>query len=457
MTIQAAFSYASVQFAGYFRNAFDTTQPLPPPATDEPVARSLVPVTESGSGTQATQGTQATEGHGVNGEGQGFQPTAVVPDPVQLQRASLSYSSQQSVQFDQGGFRFSLEAHISYQAFSFQAGPPAGSARESEPASSEGIVSGSVQSSATATALSVEAVPAVPAEPVVPSAPVLVSDPVAEAPSVAAMAEPELVAITGSLPNSDSAEKTEQRGAGETENATSIQRLSSTDFQRLRVQNRERSIESSFSLELNTREGDRVTLNFNLLELFSKSSARGVTQGGDRVKFSQIEGIQQRNLDVSIQGDISEQEQQAIDDLLNGVVKVANKFFHGDLRAALERLGDIQFDTQQLSDFSLDLSVEKRRQVNRAFLGDGGEVERFVSRNKGISQMMKVLVNDQQQLLEAARTRFDERSSVKLVRELFMPLVMPDLKQSLLASAQPIETSTSDQDITGEGEPDEDR
>lgn len=459
MTIHSAFSFASVQFSALLRNSFDTTQPVPDPVTDErrtaaaKDSRALATGASGGESSQAESSREPADAAPAK-TAPATLDAAQQQNLVQFQRASLSYASQASYLTEQGSVTYSQSFQLSFESFSYSiqsVSPTEASVQQpvsqltSQPAleaisalpdapvaapvaesvETQSVVeSDSLQSSVVASVAPAVAT-AVPTQhpESTPSAGLSTAPDTAPQPSLV-NSQPETT-ISAREP-AEEVEDDSQHDADSSDRPAAVTRLSSENFQRLKVQNRERSVASSFSLELFTNEGDRVTLDFNQLDLLSRSRLRGTTQDGDRVRFAELERSSERNLTVSIQGDISGEEQSAIDDLLEGIFKVADKFFRGNLRSAVERLGDLEFDSSQLNNFALDMSLENRQQVNRAFLGQGGEVERFVSRDKGMAQMLQVLRDDQRQLIDAARTRFDEKSAVKLVQDVFLPLVLQE-------------------------------
>ena len=204
-----------------------------------------------------------------------------------------------------------------------------------------------------------------------------------------------------------------------------IKRLSLDDFASLRSRTIDHSRETTLALKLTTREGDLVELTFRQLDLLTQTRLKSVTDSGDRVRASDTTSSSQRYVHMQITGDLSDAEKSAIDSVLQSVVDVANQFFHGDLQAAIARLSDAQIDTSQLADVSLKMSMSQSLGMNRVTLSDDGKVQQLAHRDSVVSQALEFLADQQRALIAAAKTRFEDRSAVNLVKQLLPALIAP--------------------------------
>lgn len=204
-----------------------------------------------------------------------------------------------------------------------------------------------------------------------------------------------------------------------------IARLSSDEFSMLRSRTVERVRETQLTLKLTTQEGDLVELHFRQLDLSSQLRLRGVTDAGDHVRLDERKGGSERFVDMQIRGDLSDAEKTAIDAVLQTVIDVANQFFKGDLRAAIERLSDTPMDTEQLAEFTLNMSLSQSREASKVRIDEDGQVQQRVHADRGMSQLIEYLADQQHALINAAKTWFDDHSAVKLVRELLPVMVAP--------------------------------
>lgn len=195
-------------------------------------------------------------------------------------------------------------------------------------------------------------------------------------------------------------------------------------FTKTRIHGSEQMTETGLRLKLSTREGDTVELDFGQVEVLSRMRLKGIAENGDRVRADQSNSALERAVQMNVTGDLSASEMAAIDSLIDEVIAVANKFFSGDVAAAWDRLTSMEFESDELAEFSLRLSVAHSKQVSRAYHGDDG-LSAFASRDKQSLDVLEFLAGQQRSLIESAQKHFDDASAVSLVREL-LPRMLPD-------------------------------
>ena len=171
--------------------------------------------------------------------------------------------------------------------------------------------------------------------------------------------------------------------------------------------------ETEFSLELRTREGDVVSLNFRQLDY--RSSAQG---NGGSVSEQGLE----RLVNMSVTGDLSDAEFAAIDRMLNQVTDEAASFFEGDLLATGARLTALDFDSEQLASFALDFTRTSQIQLTQVYTDSNQSLSDLASRDSGVASLLEMLAATQRQLMEDARSLFDAPSSAKFARSLIPEL-----------------------------------
>lgn len=126
------------------------------------------------------------------------------------------------------------------------------------------------------------------------------------------------------------------------------------------------SMQSSFSrdestkIEITTNDGDKI-----LIDLFKQQSAQSAQrfmQNEDGSVFSQSRSISaSTGISYQVQGELDEDEQKAIDDLLKDIAKVSDHFFSGNVQQAFKKAMEMDFDSEELTRFSLDLSYQETR------------------------------------------------------------------------------------------------
>ncbi len=128
------------------------------------------------------------------------------------------------------------------------------------------------------------------------------------------------------------------------------------------------SMQSRFSrsestqVEILTNEGDRI-----LVEVFKKQAAEQQTrlqQSDNSNSFSSSRNISaSAGISYQVEGDLNSDEQQAIDELMANIANVSERFFSGDVQNAFQYALNMDFNTQELTQFSLNMSYQESRQV----------------------------------------------------------------------------------------------
>jgi hypothetical protein len=130
------------------------------------------------------------------------------------------------------------------------------------------------------------------------------------------------------------------------------------------------SVEQSSEIVINTKEGDKVTINFNNFqetqqnESYSRIDNPAGTKEG--YGFSQTE-YTELNFSYSVQGDLSEEEQAAISSLIEDMSSVQQDFFSGNLDQALSKANELGFDSSVLQGYSFDFEQTETYQVTQVY------------------------------------------------------------------------------------------
>ena len=117
--------------------------------------------------------------------------------------------------------------------------------------------------------------------------------------------------------------------------------VSSTELGAAEMASRQQS-----SLEIETRDGDKVILRFSDSWQFKSRSAEGGSQFS--LKSSQ-------SFDFSLEGDLDGDELEAMGRLVKGLDELAGNFFNGDGKTLADKLNGLQLDDGQLASYSLKL------------------------------------------------------------------------------------------------------
>ncbi|HLA32044.1 MAG TPA: DUF5610 domain-containing protein [Pseudomonas sp.] len=157
----------------------------------------------------------------------------------------------------------------------------------------------------------------------------------------------------------------------------------------------------SFEMAVTTRDGDR--LRISIAQASANWSHSGVAAASDGngsalVASSQSGSLQIGAWQVSIEGELDEQEREALEKLFGQVQELSDKFYAGDLSGAFDRAMALDMDGEQLASMSLRLTQTSVRQATDAYsavAGQGGQAASAVNGS---------LLDYAQGLLEALRS-----------------------------------------------------
>ncbi len=116
--------------------------------------------------------------------------------------------------------------------------------------------------------------------------------------------------------------------------------------QTLPVKSSSLAVANSLSLQVLTREGDRVTVSF--------AQAKGGAFAQTDESFA-ASGFSQQSWSMSVEGHLNDDEKKALGSLFNDVQDLSERFFAGDIGKALDQAMSLGFDGKQLASLSLNL------------------------------------------------------------------------------------------------------
>ncbi len=191
---------------------------------------------------------------------------------------------------------------------------------------------------------------------------------------------------------------------------------------------RERFLASeSVDLSIETRDGDKINLSFISMLMQQREGATGALyrntdDDGSSARQLGIAAFQQNSssyaasFELSVQGDLDEDELVAIQDLISQISTLADKFFSGDMAQAFEKAMALDMDMDELASMSLSLSQTQVVQAERAYqsVSDLGPDRHVQHENpmKGLGHYNQGLLDILQKAEAYSQTR-------ELVSELF--------------------------------------
>ena len=111
----------------------------------------------------------------------------------------------------------------------------------------------------------------------------------------------------------------------------------------------------SFSMDVMTKEGDKVSIRFDSsasetasLGAYSDGESSAVSFGLDRQANS--------NYSFSVKGDLNEEELDALQSLIQDINLIADDFYSGDVQDAFEQATELEMDKSQLKNLNVTMT-----------------------------------------------------------------------------------------------------
>ena len=127
---------------------------------------------------------------------------------------------------------------------------------------------------------------------------------------------------------------------------------------------------NSSDLSITTADGDIVSISFSALEESQSSEHLSYYAGQDSSGMSyqsSSSSYSEMNFSFSVQGDLDDDELQAIQSLIKDISKIEKDFFSGDIESAFNKALELGYDEEQLSAFSLELRQTQTSYVSQAY------------------------------------------------------------------------------------------
>lgn len=201
------------------------------------------------------------------------------------------------------------------------------------------------------------------------------------------------------------------------------------------VEEQSAGLANDFTFELTTRDGDKVTINASALTAqTSQSGAYAGTIDGQQVQmaYQSYAGYRESNFGFSVEGELDEGELKAINNLLNQVNDLAGDFYQGDVSKAFDKALELNYNSDEISQFSVSLTQIKNYTAYQAYQTDKPIFNpNTVSQLKPLSDFTKDLVNVANQVEEYFTHPRDLITDVmKQITQLRQPTDYPDQKLS---------------------------
>lgn len=127
---------------------------------------------------------------------------------------------------------------------------------------------------------------------------------------------------------------------------------------------------NSSDLSITTADGDIVSISFSALQENQANENFSYSAGQDSSEMNYQRGASsysEINFSFSVQGDLDQDELQAIQSLIKDISKIEKEFFAGNIDKAFNKAVELGYDEEQLSSFNLELRQTQTNYVSQAY------------------------------------------------------------------------------------------
>ncbi|WP_144393940.1 DUF5610 domain-containing protein [Pleionea sediminis] len=171
----------------------------------------------------------------------------------------------------------------------------------------------------------------------------------------------------------------------------------------------------SFSLDLVTQDGDKVSIDIRRSLNASESTSYQNSDGQESLQLDRQFSFSGQ-FELNVQGELDEDELQAINNLLSDVDSIANDFYSGRLDQAFNAATQINFDASELSSLDLDLKQTTRVSAITAYQSNSELPEQPPVPNIGdLFSRVDKLVKEAESFLEPRKLINDIADGLNLI------------------------------------------
>ncbi len=128
----------------------------------------------------------------------------------------------------------------------------------------------------------------------------------------------------------------------------------------------------SFSLALTTQDGDQVTIQISRNQSASLSGSFSATEQGRELSIGAALSSSSA-FSLQVEGELDQDELDAINNLLENVDAIATDFYAGNLERAFEQALTLELDPEELSSLNLELSQTRTSEAIAAYQSHSNE------------------------------------------------------------------------------------
>ncbi len=145
----------------------------------------------------------------------------------------------------------------------------------------------------------------------------------------------------------------------------------------------------TLSLKVKTQDGDEVTIKFGQQSSYQSSFGGYSDDSGSAVSFS-IDRSESSQYRFSVEGELDNDEIDALQSLIKDVNAIADDFFDGDVQAAFEQASEFKLDKSELASMNLKLTRSESYSAVAAYQ----QVQNLNNANPNPGQKLGHMLND---------------------------------------------------------------
>ncbi|MDP2562270.1 DUF5610 domain-containing protein [Psychrobium sp. 1_MG-2023] len=116
------------------------------------------------------------------------------------------------------------------------------------------------------------------------------------------------------------------------------------------------------SIDIQTRDGDKISISFGQSAQLSQSQS--VSNDSKHTEISTSHG---QSFNLTVEGDLNDDELEAISSLVGDMAQLADDFFSGNVEQAWQQANELGFDSQQIVSFAYDFKEVKQLAITEHY------------------------------------------------------------------------------------------
>lgn len=180
-----------------------------------------------------------------------------------------------------------------------------------------------------------------------------------------------------------------------------------------------RAQERTASVQIETRDGDRVTIDISRSRSMTRTMMAAEDEDG-RVRAMSVERERSASLSYSVQGELDEDERAAINDLLKDLDKISRKFFNGNVEQAFNKAMKLDYDQDELAAFSFSAEQTVSRQAVSAYVTNSAAQPEQV---ESVPGTIKSYMSELASLIDEDMPRVPMKQPIEAIQRLFSEIM----------------------------------